>query len=392
MKPAASRSPKGAIAIGMAATVVGGLPGFVTGVMVVQLTRDLSFGVAGLGVAMSFYYGVGAALSVHLGRLVDILGAARSLRVAASGTLLATWGIAATAHRWSVLVAWLALAGASHMLGQPAANRLLVNRVGADKLGTAFGVKQSAPALGSMLAGLSVPSVALTVGWRWTYVICGILALTLAVFVGKPTVKPLGRQERGPRSPLRNRGTIVLLTFAFAFAFGANAITLAFYVDSAVSAGAAQSIAGAVFALASVGAIATRLIAGVVCDRTGVSPLKLASSLLAGGSIGLGMLATGRPGWMVMGIVLALGLTWGFPGVFWLALLRAYPEQPGRITGALQPGGFGAMLAPLLFGLVVEAAGYGVGWMFTAGISLSAAAIMFAASRRLEARTEAGPP
>ncbi len=390
MRPAASRSPRGAIAIGVAATVVGGLPGFVTGVMVVQLTRDLGFGVAGLGLAMSFYYGVGAALSVHLGRLVDILGAARSLRLAGAGTAVAVWGIAATADRLSVLIAWLSLAGAAHMLGQPAANRLLVNRVGADRLGTAFGVKQSAPGVASMLAGLSVPAIALTVGWRWTYVLCGVLAVIVVVSVGKPMVRPPGRQERGPRPPLRDRSTIVLLTFAFAFAFGANAITLAFYVDSAVVAGATQSVAGTVFAVASVAAIVTRLVAGVICDRTRVVPLRLAASLLAGGSVGLVMLATGRPTLMVVGIVIALGLTWGFPGVFWLALIRAYPDQPGRITGALQPGGFGAMLAPLVFGLIVEAVGYGPGWLFTAGTSVVAATIMFVAAGRLTGPDPAG--
>ena len=390
MRPAASRSPRGAIAIGVAATVVGGLPGFVTGVMVVQLTRDLGFGVAGLGLAMSFYYGVGAALSVHLGRLVDILGAARSLRLAGAGTAVAVWGIAATADRLSVLIAWLSLAGAAHMLGQPAANRLLVNRVGAARLGTAFGVKQSAPGVASMLAGLSVPAIALTVGWRWTYVLCGVLAVIVVVSVGKPMVRPPGRQERGPRPPLRDRSTIVLLTFAFAFAFGANAITLAFYVDSAVVAGATQSVAGTVFAVASVAAIVTRLVAGVICDRTRVVPLRLAASLLAGGSVGLVMLATGRPTLMVVGIVIALGLTWGFPGVFWLALIRAYPDQPGRITGALQPGGFGAMLAPLVFGLIVEAVGYGPGWLFTAGTSVVAATIMFVAAGRLTGPDPAG--
>jgi hypothetical protein len=33
------------------------------------------------------------------------------------------------------------------------------------------------------------------------------------------------------------------------------------------------------------------------------------------------------------GVVLALAGTWGFHGVFWFSIVRAYPATPGRVTG-----------------------------------------------------------
>lgn len=378
-----SRTPRKAMIVASAATASSGLPAFVTSVNVVQLTGDLAFGVAGLGLAISIYYAVGAVSAMHLGRFVDRFGASLSLKLSMAGTAAAALGIAVTARNWLSLLGWLVVSGAAHALTQPAANRMLVNRVSAGRLGTAFGIKQSAPPLGSMLAGLSVPLVALTVGWRWAYVLVAGLAIATMVAIPRPATKPGGTAPKARRTPLRDRPTIVVLTLAFACGFGANSVILAFYVDSVVQAGSSQELAGTTFAMASVGAILMRVTGGVVADRTKVRPMRLSAGLVGTGSVGLVLLSTGQPGTMAIGGLVALAFTWGFPGVFWLALVRAYPEAPGRITGALAPGGFGAVLAPLGFGLLVEHQGYGVAWLSTAVLALLAAAVMFVGAQRL---------
>lgn len=384
MKSASSRSTAGTMAIASAATVVETLPPFFSGVLVVQLTSELGFGVAAFGLAMAIYYAIGAALSFHLGRVVDVIGAARSMRIALTMTMTSTLGIATLTTRWAGLVVFLAIGGAAHALAQPAVNRLLVNRVPPQNMGIAFGVKQSAPPVGSLIAGFAAPLIALTLGWRAAFFVAAVLALIVMISVGPPRVKPTGLRDRPKRTPLPHRSTIFLLVMAFSFAFGANAVTLAFYVDAAVTAGVSQQRAGAFFALASFVSVVTRLAAGIVLDRTNVVPLRLAGILIGIGSVGFVLLATQRTPLMVIGIVFALGFTWGFPSAFWIGLMRVFADQPGRITGAMQPAGFGAMLAPLVFGLIVESRGYALGWLLIGVIALIASGLFLWSSVRLQ--------
>lgn len=383
MKTASPRSNAGTIAIASGATLVVTLPPYFSGVLVVQLTNELAFGVAAFGAATAVHYGVGAALSFHAGRLVDVLGAARSLRLAMLLTMLSSLGIGYVTTSWLGLALCLGLGGVAHAFCQPAVNRLIVNRITPSNMGLAFGLKQSAPPVGSLLAGLIVPILALTFGWRSTFYLSAILSLAVMLTVGRPQVSPAGLSERPKRTPLPQRALLLWLTLAFGFAVGANATTLAFYVDAAVVSGTSQQRAGLFFALASVLSVIVRIGAGVTLDRTAVVPLKLVAVLVGAGSVGFVLLATGRTVLMVVGVVFALGLNWGFPSAFWIGLMRVFPDQPGRITGAMQPGGFGAMLVPLVFGVTVEARGYTVAWLGLLIISLVSTGVFWYCANRL---------
>lgn len=383
VETASPRSNAGTIAIASGATLVVTLPPYFSGVLVVQLTNELAFGVAAFGAATAVHYGVGAALSFHAGRLVDVLGAARSLRIAMLLTMLSSLGIGYLTTSWVGLAVSLGLGGVSHAFCQPAVNRLIVNRITPSTMGLAFGVKQSAPPVGSLLAGLIVPVMALTFGWRSTFYLSAILSLAVMLFVGRPQVPPAGMGQRPKRTALPQRTLLLWLTLAFGFAVGANATTLAFYVDAAVVAGTSQQNAGLFFALASVLSVIVRIAAGAMLDRTAVVPLNMVAVLVGAGSVGFVLLATGRTGLMVAGVVLALGLNWGFPSAFWIGLMRVFPDQPGRITGEMQPGGFGAMLVPLVFGVTVEARGYTTAWLGLLVISVVSTGVFFYCARRL---------
>jgi MFS family permease len=58
---------------------------------------------------------------------------------------------------------------------------MLSNAVPARRLGAAFGIKQSAPPATTMMAGLSVPLLAVTLGWRAGYLTSAVLAAIVAV-------------------------------------------------------------------------------------------------------------------------------------------------------------------------------------------------------------------
>ncbi|MEK8108511.1 MFS transporter [Micromonospora sp. M12] len=154
------------------------LPVFLLGGLAVQMGQDLSFSPAGLGVAVAVYFGVSALASVPSGRLVERFGPALVARcgiLLAAGSMLA---VAALARSYPVLVGLLALSAAAERartVGQQ--HRAGPARAG-ETAGLSFGVKQAAIPVSTLLAGAAVPTIALTVGWRWAFVAAAVAALT----------------------------------------------------------------------------------------------------------------------------------------------------------------------------------------------------------------------
>lgn len=363
---------------------------YLTGAMAVQLTDALGFGTAGLGAAVALSRAAPAVASPYLGRLADVLGATRSIRSAALVAILAGLGVALFARSWLTFVGWLMLGGLAGALAQPAANRLLTVVVDTGRLGVAFGIKQSAPPAASMAAGLSVPAIALTVGWRWAFVASALFAGSIAL-AARPTAQRTETRRRARnevRPKLADRRFLVTLAMAFGLATAFSAATTTFYVDAAVPAGTPLSTAGLFLAAGSLGAICTRVVAGFACDRMRRGHLRLCAVLIASACLGLGLLATGRPTPMAAGVLIALSGGWGFNGVFWYSLLRAYPASPGQVTGAIAPGGLtGGTLGPLGLGVVAERFGFPVMWRATAVLAALAATAIWYVARGLPTPT-----
>ncbi len=375
------------MAIGAAATVVTLLPMFLTGALAVQLTEELAFGAVGLGVAVALHRAGAAATAPFLGRLSDHLGAARSIRIASVAAVVSSLGIA-VAPGWAALAGWLTVAGASNALAQPAANRLLSNLVPLGRLGTAFGLKQSAPPIAALLAGVSVPLIGVTVGWRWAYVLVAVASLAVIFTTRPPPSRAAPRRSgRGTMPPLTGRRQLLVVTIAYAFGNLSNSAATTFYVDSAVRAGSSPAFAGTMLAIASLTAVGVRIVSGVVSDRMVSGHLRLCAVLLLAGATGCVGLAHPATWTTTAGIVVALAGTWGFQGVFWYALVRLYPDSPGRLTGAVFPGGLiGGTLGPSLFGLIADTQGRAPAWVAIGLVAVIAGVLMFAGARGLASR------
>lgn len=381
------RSPARAIGLGGGVAIVYVLPVFLTGALSVEIMRDLAFGSAGLGLAVGAHRFAGAIMSPYLGRWADRLGATRSIRLTALIAMAASLGIATTATRWAILVAWMTVGGCAQALGTPAANRLLSNVIRPARLGTAFGIKQSAPPTATMLAGLSVPVIALTIGWRWAYVAAALLGVVVIFAAGRPPPVDPRRRAESAGSRLADRRMILLLAVAFGLGNATSSTVTTFYVDAAVRAGTSADFAGTMLAVASIATIITRVVSGAVSDRLSTGHLRLCAGLLVVGSIGIAMLATGRPAWMAAGALVGLAGTWGFGGVFWFALVRAYPDAPGQASGAIAPGVLGGSTAgPVVFGFIADSAGFAVAWTFIGVVALVAAGAALVCSRKLARR------
>lgn len=380
-------SPVSAVTLGATGAIVAMLPVFLVGAMAVQIREELVFGSAGLGIAVGAFRGAGALMSVPLGSRVDRWGPMVSLRRSTMLALIVSLGIAFTARSLPVLAAWMALGGVAVVMAQPAANALIMRAVDVRRRATAFGIKQSAPPLSGMLAGIAVPVIALTFGWRWAFGLVALFALVLLLVLRSGQRGRVPRATRVDTPVLGDRRLLVLLMFAFALADVTNNTATTFYVDSAVRAGTTPALAGTVLAIASLGAVLTRLASGVLADRMVDGHLRFCGALLTVGAVGLALLATGRPALMAPGAVLAFCGTWGFNGVFWFAAVSAYSHAPGRVTGVIGPAGnLGSAVMPVLFGALADRSGFRTVWILAFITAIGATFAMRAADAALKRR------
>ena len=110
---------------------------------------------------------------------------------------------------------------------------------------------------------------------------------------------------------------------------------------------------------------------------------------------GSGLLALGAatrsPAVFVAGGVVALGIGWGWNGLFNYAVVRSHLHMPARATGITQVGGrLGGVLGPFVVGWVVAADSYEAAWLVTAAAALAGVAAI-GLGRHLLARAAAVP-
>ncbi|MFI7215637.1 MFS transporter [Micromonospora maritima] len=374
-----------AVRVGAGATVTTiacVLPVFLVGGLAVQLGDELGFSPAGLGLAVSVYFGVSALASVPSGELVERYGPAPVARAGvllSAGSMLA---VAALARSYPVLVVLLAVGAAANALGQLASNAALAARVPARRQGLSFGVKQAAVPVSTLLAGVAVPTVALTAGWRWAFV-----AAAGAALAALPAV-PRSRRPRDARAASGGRGggrgPLVVVGLAATLAAAAANALATFLVDSSAARGLSPGLAGLTLTLGSAVCVVARVGVGWIADRRARGHVGLIAGLLVAGAVGLVLLAAAGPVPLIAGVVLGFGLGWAWPGLMNFAVVRLHPQAPAAATSITQTGVYaGGSLGPLGLGALAGAAGYPAMWLTAALAMLLAAALMLLGAHRL---------
>lgn len=366
--------------------LVGTLPVFMTGALAVQIGRDVALGATRLGIASGAFFGAAAVASALMGRLAERIGPGRAMRSAAmaSAVLHATVALS-PGYAWLLLS--LLIAGPANSLAQVGANLLLAKGIHPTRQGWALAVKQAGMPGATLLGGLAVPAIAVTVGWRWAFAAGALGAAAAAIAVPVGAVPPGGRRPAGRRADVPI-GPLVVLAAAVGFAAAANGTLATFVVSAGVEAGLGESAAGLVLTIGSAAGITMRLVVGARADRRGGRHLPVVSVLLAGGALGYFLLAPGLVPTHLLGALVAFGSGWAWPGLFNLAVVRLNPTAPAAATGITQTGVYvGALAGPILFGVVVDSAGYGPAWLL-AGVAsaLAAAGVVYGRSRVVASR------
>lgn len=379
--------------------VVGSLPGFLVGTLAVEIRHSLHFGTEALGIAIAVYYLGAASSSLPVSRIVEQVGGARVMRFAMVGAAVLFGLIGGLSSSWAALVVLLFLAGGISGSMNPAANLFLARRSDSARHGLVFGIKQAAVPFASLLGGLAVPAIALTVGWRWAFGIGSVLALVAAAVIPKPrTTLAQHRRQYGQAAkiPVATRA-LVTLTSGLSLGVIASSGCTAFLVSAAVSLGLAKGTAGLVAAAAGAAAVTARIAVGAQADRREGQHIRVVVLMLLIGVVGYILLASatlaGNHLLFVAGALLALGGGWGYNGLFNFVVIRTHRDAPAAATGVTQVGGrVGGMLGPAIFGLVASHFSYSTAWFTAAGLAAVAAVTMVIGRRLLMAMQAANQP
>jgi MFS family permease len=364
------------------------LPGFLAASLAPRIDDDFSFGASELGLAVGAFYAVCTVASSPCGHLVERIGPVAAVRASAAATLVCALAVALLAQSAAALIVALIVGGVGNAAAAPAAGALVNHHVAAERKGMALGAMQAGAPLGSLLAGLALPVIAIPLGWRWAYVGVGALGLVAAA---APPATPRPDARAGGR-PRRGLTPVHVLAVTAALASGATMGLVSFLVLYGVDSGMSEAGAGAVLAAMSVGAVLSRIAVGAVADRTGRDPERTVAVMLAVSAAGYLLLLAGEPAAVVAGALVVGSVGWAWPAALTVAAVRRAPEAPAWAVGVLMSGLFlGAIAGPLVVGVLVESAGsYVPAWLATATLAMLAAATVGIAGR-MPATASGGP-
>lgn len=138
--------------------------------------------------------------------------------------------------------------------------------------------QQSRASLGSLLAGLALPAVAIPFGWRWAYLPAGALAVAAVAFaprtVAATQAPPKRARHAGGLTSVHALGLAAVLASAAAVGF------VSFLVTYAVHVGIAEATAGLLLGGVSLAATASRIGFGALTDRATLRTFDLAPARL----------------------------------------------------------------------------------------------------------------
>lgn len=357
-------------------------PAFIIAATIEQAGPALGYGVQELGLMTGAFF-LTAALSSRTigGRVVERIGWRRSMLANAIGASVILVGLGLFADSVTDLFVGLIPAALLYGLANPAANLALAREVPPARQGLIFGFKHAGIPTSSLLAGLAVPTISLTVGWQWVFGASALLGLVVVGLVpGEDRSLPHSLRRFGDE-PGMGVGWLTMLSLGSAFATVAAIALGTFHVDATIAAGYSESEAGLILAFGSAASITARVAYGYWADRrttNGLSWVGYATLVGAVAFIGLMTLDS----LFVPVTLIAFATGWGWPGLMTFGVVRANSGRPAGSTAITQAGVFlGAGLGPVGLGWIIENRSYGTAWATTAASLAVAAAIVLTVQR-----------
>lgn len=366
-----------------AIATVGALPAFLLSAQFVFVGRDLAIDERELGLAVGVFFASAAVASAPAGWVADRLGPRVSMGVAGGIATVGALGFALVVSSPAWLLAAMVVAGIANAALQMTANASLAASVPQARQGLAFGVKQSAVPVAILLGGLSVPAIALALGWRASYLVLAVGAalIVLAALVSRPEGGlRRSREAGGEQAP---RAGLVVTAVAATLANGAANSLGAFLPAWMFTLGTSPQHNGLLLALGAAVCVVGRVASGIAGDRRNGRNIPAVAVQMAVGAVGFFLLTQHDLTLVVIGSLLAFGFGWSWPGLLIFAVVRLGRDRPATASSAVQAGGFaGGAFGPPLFGWLITATSYETGWI-AAGLVLLVSAVLLLRARRI---------
>lgn len=340
---------------------------------------DMGISATAAGIYVSLMYIGSMVSSLWSGDFIFRYGAVRVSQIC---LVLAGLGLMLTAFATIPMMALSALViGFGYGPVTPASSHILARRTPARMMSFIFSVKQTGVPLGGVLAGAIVPTLVLTMGWRSSGVLIGLLTISL-VFALIPIRKDMDRDRQPGRSisfggvtrplvmvlthrPLRQ---LAIISFLYAGMQLCLFTYLVIFLTGDI--GLALVAAGFILSAAQLAGTAGRIGWGIIADR--YLPPRLLLGLLgifmSGGALATAFISPDWPTSLIVAIIMVFGATAiGWNGVYLAEAARSAPEgRAGEATGGTLFFTFlGVVLGPSIFAAVASGFdSYPLGFMF----------------------------
>lgn len=318
---------------------------------------------------------------IPAGAGIDRFGEGRVLVVGLIGLAIGTTAVALS---WSFITLLMAVffLGICYATAIPGTNKAVFNAIRLERQNTSMGIKQVGVTAGSGISAVMIPLFGATrFGWEAGFFIAASTAILVTVFffIKYSASGNLmdGSRRVGALQHFKNR-TFTMLTIAGFFLGAALFTTIGYtilYVHESI--GATVVFAGIVLATAQIFGSLGRIISGWLADRVSMSPNLATIRILAAQSICATVLffVVTKINSQLLALVFFALLGFfilGFTGIYYSCMGTIVPvEQMGSATAGGQIAlNAGALIAPPVFGLIVDLSGYAAAWLLLVGAGL----------------------
>src|SRR5688500_11071177 len=341
-----------------------------------------------VGLFLPAVYLGGVLMALPAGWLTDRLGVRATLGI---GEVIIGVMVMCAAFTDSLpaFLGCLVLAGFGFSVLNPSTGKAVIEWFPPRRRGFAMGIKQTGLTLGGLIAALTMPPLALHLGWRRALATAGALSLLSAALVAityrTPAAAVAARPTEWPRVAelgmfLRRPGVVIVFLSGLALSIAQSAVLayLALYAKETFAVSAVA--AGQFLALAQVGGTGSRLAWGAISDRFFGGrrrPGVMINALIGAAAYALLALGERLPTPLAVPLAVVAGAgAFGWVGLY-LALVAEIGgvRYAGLLTGvAVAFSWSGVLVGPPIFGLVLQATGsYTAPWLILAGIGVAVA-------------------
>jgi MFS family permease len=349
-------------------------PLYFFGALSVQITQDLEYRPSLHGFGSTSFYLIAVIFAVAIGRKADFADPVMTLKLSMVITFLSSIGIA-FAQTLGTICLFLAIGGLANALATPGIAKFVQNRFEAKRHGLAYGFKQSATGLSTLIGAAAIPFVTSNGEWRIVFALGSLFSL--AVFFILSRIPSDKKNDTNFRVLLTTNSIpqhikvkysievrCIAVSFALGAAVGVGLITYLPLSNSEVGLNAEQS--SFIIVSASLGSLLTRFIVLFYMDKTEIDSIKICIIMMAIGSIGLFGMSMMEESLIAVASFLSYAFGWGWIGLITYKMLRISDGNLGANVGLMQSAAaIGSISGPIALAAAYEASGFRLMWQIS---------------------------